>query len=112
MTTDEHRDDLRIAQALSALGSLDLGPDPVLEAPSTGRARSRNLTHRRGLFAGFAVAGALAVAIVAVVLHPPVTVAPTTGTSPVAASTVDAVGLTADRYEEVMRDADAMTASF
>ena len=39
-------------------------------------------------------------------------VAPTTGTSPVAASTGDAVGLTADLYEEVMRDADAMTASF
>jgi hypothetical protein len=43
---------------------------------------------------------------------PPVTVAPTTGTSPVAASTVDAVGLTADLYDELMRDADAMTASF
>jgi hypothetical protein len=42
----------------------------------------------------------------------PGTVAPTTGTSPVAASTSDAVGLTADLYEEVMRDADAMTASF
>jgi heat shock protein HslJ len=71
MTTDEHRDDLRIAQALSALGSIDLGPEPVLEAPSTGRARRRTRTHRRGLFAGFAFAGALAVAIVAVVLHTP-----------------------------------------
>jgi len=71
MTTDERRDDVRIAQALSALGSLDLGPEPVLEAPSTACARSRTWTHRRGLFAGFAVAGALAVAILAVVLHAP-----------------------------------------
>src|SRR5262245_58406965 len=71
MTTDEHRDDLRIAQALSPIERLDLGPEPGLGAPSTGRVRSRTRTHRRGLFAGFAVAGALAVAIVAVVLHTP-----------------------------------------
>ena len=43
---------------------------------------------------------------------PPPTVAPTTGTSTVAASTGDAVGLTADLYDELMRNADAMTASF
>jgi len=42
----------------------------------------------------------------------PVTVAPTTGTPPVAASTVDAVGLTADAYDELMRGVDAMIASF
>jgi heat shock protein HslJ len=69
MRTEDHRDDLRIARALSALGSLDLGPEPVLQAPSTGRARSRGGTRRRGLFAGLAVAGPLAVAIVAVMLH-------------------------------------------
>ena len=43
---------------------------------------------------------------------PPVTAASPTGTSPVAASTGDAVGWTAGLYEEVMRDTDAMTASF
>ena len=67
---------------------------------------------RRALLAAICISVVFSFAACGHDTSPPVTAASTTGTSPVAASTGDAVGWTADLYEEVMRDADAMTASF
>ncbi len=67
---------------------------------------------RRALLAAICIPVVFAFAACGDDTSPPGTVAPTTGTSPVAASTVDAVGLTADVYDETMRGVDAMIASF
>lgn len=87
-----------------------------LESVVRRRLDRRRRLRRRALRAAICIPVALTFAACGDDTSPPVTTVAdfdsTTGTPSVAASTVDAVGLTADVYEELMRGVDAMIASF